>query len=175
MPTVHVVCGSAGTGKTTYGKRLAARLGAAFLDIDTVTERLARTAMRAAGESEDDRDSPFFKAMLRDPIYETLFDVAAENAGHVPVVLVGPFTRECKDPAWPDRLRARMRCVVEVHFVWCSRETQRRRIGARGNPRDAAKLADWEAFAGVCTDASPPPYPHVYVDTEGGGLTAAPV
>lgn len=166
MFTVHIICGSAGTGKSTYGKNLALQLGAAFIDIDTTTERMARTVMHVVGESEDDRDSPVFKSLLRDPIYETLFDIAVENAGHIPVVLVGPFTRECKDPDWPGRLKERLGGEVEIHFVWCPLETQRRRIELRGDSRDQAKLADWEAFSATCCNAVPPPYPHLYVNTE---------
>ena len=45
----------------------------------TVTERLARLVLSGHGLSADDRDSEAYKALLREPIYETLFDVASDN------------------------------------------------------------------------------------------------
>lgn len=57
MHTAYIVCGSPGAGKSTYAKKLAALHLAALLDIDTVTERLVRVALRKAGRDPDDRDA----------------------------------------------------------------------------------------------------------------------
>ena len=90
----YIVCGNAGAGKSTFAARLCAEQAAVLIDIDTVTERLAKLVLRGHGLPEDDRDSPEYKALLREPIYEALFDVALVNLPHLPCVIVGPFTRD---------------------------------------------------------------------------------
>ena len=97
MNTSIIVCGSPGSGKSTYAGRLAATRSAALLDIDTVTERLVRIALARSGHNPDDRDSEYFKQTFREPIYETLFAVARDNLPFQDAVIVGPFTREIRD------------------------------------------------------------------------------
>lgn len=160
-----VVCGNAGTGKTTYGQRLAAELGAALIDIDACTERLARLVLRQSGMNEMDRDSPEYKALLRDPIYEAMFDIAVTNVAQVPCVLVGPFTSERRRATWPAELEARLGAPVRVVLVHCDEPERRRRIALRANPRDESKLGDWESFASQGRDPGPPPFEHELVDT----------
>lgn len=160
-----IVCGNAGAGKSTFAARLCAERGAVLLDIDTVTERLARLVLTGHGLAADDRDSPAYKALLREPVYETLFDVAVENLPHAPCVIVGPFTRERRDPDWPRRLHARLGTVVEIYCLWCAPGERRRRIERRRNPRDRSKLADFASHAAAGEDPGRPPFPHHFVDT----------
>lgn len=164
--TLHIVCGPPAGGKTVYGQSLARRLGAAFLDSDTATERVVRAGLRAAGRSPHDRDSPGYKDLYREPVYETLFALAEENLSHVPVVLAGPFTAQSQDPEWPVQLEARFGGAVKIHFVWADPETRRRRMISRGEPRDEPKLADWEAYLATCAPG-PPPFPHVWIGSDG--------
>lgn len=168
MGRAFIVCGSPGAGKTTYGRELAARRRAAFLDIDTVTESLVRLALHKAGRDADDRDSPYFKRTFRAPIYETLFAVARENLPWVDVVIAGPFTREIRDPGWPATLEATLQAPVAIHYVYCRPPVRRERLERRGNPRDAQKLADWEQHLAYYGDEGgeerPPAFPHVFVD-----------
>ena len=161
----YVVCGNAGVGKSTFAARLCAERGAALLDIDTLTERLARLVLRGQGLDEDDRDSPAYKALLREPIYETLFDVARENLPHVPCVLVGPFTRERRQADWPERLTARLGSPVEIYYLWCSPEQRRERLAQRRNPRDHGKLLDFLTYAAAGEDPGPLPFQHHRIDT----------
>ena len=165
MNTASIVCGSPGAGKTTYGQRLARKQQATFLDIDTVTERMVRAGMAMAKRDPDDRDSSEFKQTFREPIYETLFDIALENLQWVNVVITGPFTREIRDPNWPSQLSKRLRCSVEVHYVYCSPEVRQQRLISRGNPRDRAKLADWNRYIQYYGSETPPDFPHIFVDT----------
>lgn len=160
-----MVCGNAGVGKSTFAAELCRQKSAVLIDIDTVTERLARLVLRGHGLPEDDRDSPAYKGLLREPVYEALFDVALDNLPQLPCVIVGPFTRERRDRRWPERLAERLQASVEVYVLWCSAEERRRRIERRGNPRDAAKLADFERYAAAGDDGGPPPFPHHWVDT----------
>ena len=163
--TATVVCGNAGVGKSTLGARLAAEQRAVLLDMDTCSERLARLVLRAHGLDENDRDSPEYKRLLRAPVYETVFDIAHANLAHAPVVIVGPFTQERRDPHWPAWLGERLGAPIEIVYVHCAPAEQRRRIEARGNPRDAAKLAAWDEYAAHGEDAGLPPFPHRLVDT----------
>ena len=164
MNTSYIVCGTPGSGKSTYARQLAVARSATLLDIDTVTERLVRVALVQSGNSSDDRDSEYFKRTFREPIYETLFDIAEENLTFQDVVIVGPFTKEIKDPDWPSKLSAALGGSIEVHYVQCSPEIRRRRLARRGNARDLAKLNDWENYVQYYGDESPPVFEHVLVD-----------
>lgn len=101
MNKAIIVCGSSGAGKSTYGKRLAGKLKAAFLDIDSATERMVRLSLSLSDNNPDDRDSSFFKKNYRQPIYDQLFDIALENISQINVVIAGPFTKEIRDNKWP--------------------------------------------------------------------------
>ena len=163
MQTIFIVCGSPGAGKSTYAKRLASALGAALLDIDTVTERLVRIALREAGHDPDDRDSEYFKRTFREPIYDTLFDIARENIPFQNTVVVGPFTKELREPDWPSHLSKALGCPVEIHYITCPPETRKQRLAKRGNARDLAKLRDWENYIQYYEEI-PPVFEHVLVD-----------
>ena len=163
MHTSYIVCGSPGSGKSTYARQLAAARHATLLDIDTVTERLVRIALVQSGHNPDDRDSEYFKRSFREPIYETLFDIAKENLAFQDVVIVGPFTKEIKDPDWPSKLYQILGSSIEVHFIQCTQETRRQRLARRGDARDQAKLDDWENYIRYYGDESPPVFEHVLV------------
>ena len=163
MHTSYIVCGSPGAGKTTYAKKLASKRSAALLDIDTVTERLVRIALRESGHEPDDRDSEYFKRIYRDPIYATLFDIARENISFQEVVIVGPFTKELRDPGWPSKLSQSLSGPVEIHYLTCPPETRRQRLAKRGDARDLAKLRDWENYIQYYEE-SPPVFEHVLID-----------
>jgi len=164
MYTACIVCGTPGSGKTTYARRLAAARHATLLDIDTVTERLVRIALAESGRSPDDRDSEHFKHAYREPVYDTLFDIARENLPVQDVVIVGPFTREIKDAGWPAWLATRLGSSIEVHYVECPAEIRRNRLANRGDARDRAKLADWDNYIRYYGEESVPVFGHVLVD-----------
>lgn len=135
-----------------------------MLDSDELCERLVRAGLELAGLNPDDRDSPAYKNAYRDAVYETLFDVARSNLGHVPVVIAGPFTREGGEAEWPARLAARLGVLPSFHFVWCPAQKRRERVMARGEGRDLPKLADWENYVATCRE-EPPVFPHQLVVT----------
>lgn len=169
MHTTYIVCGSPGAGKTTYARKLASDRSAALLDIDTVTERLVRLALREAGYDPDDRDSEYFKRTYREPIYETLFDIARENIPFQEVVVVGPFTKELRDPDWPAKLSEQLGGSVEVHYIHCPPEIRRQRLAQRGDTRDLAKLRDWENYIHYYNE-SPPVFEHILVNGSNQGI-----
>ena len=164
MHTTIIICGTPGSGKSTYARQLAADRHATLLDIDTVTERLVRVALAQSGHSPDDRDSEYFKLTYREPIYETLFDIARANCAIQDVIVVGPFTRETQDADWPARLSRKVGCPIEVHYVKCPPDIRRNRLASRGDARDLAKLQDWDDYVMYYGDESPPVFEHVLVD-----------
>ncbi len=171
MQKCFVVCGSPGSGKSTYAEQLASLHHATLLDIDPVTERLVRLALAQSGQDVDDRDSETFKSTFRAPIYETLFDIARENLPIQDVVVVGPFTKELRDPLWPSELSKSLGAAVEIHYVGCPLDVRKRRLVSRGNARDLAKLKDWDDHIQYYGLESPPVFKHVLVD--GSGLEEA--
>jgi len=165
MGTAFIICGSPGAGKTTYGMLLSRKRQALFLDIDTVTERMVQAGLSMAGLDPDDRDSPLFKQTFRQPIYETLFDIARENLDWSDVVIAGPFTRELRNPEWPAELSQSLGHSVEIHYVHCPPDVRRERLARRGNPRDQGKLQDWQTYIQYYGAEEPPVFDHVRINT----------
>ncbi|MDF3064724.1 MAG: shikimate kinase [Polyangiaceae bacterium] len=163
MPSLAVVCGNAGTGKTTWAKRVAQRRSAALLDLDTVSERVVMAAQRELGRSENDRDSAEYKRVFRDAVHETLFAIARDCAG--PVVIVAPFTLERRLPNFSEWLAGKCGRSVQVHYFVCDEQVREARLRSRGNPRDAAKLEDYAAYRAIAPYEPPPAYPHLRFDT----------
>lgn len=159
-----IVCGSPGAGKSTYGKTLATRLNAVFLDIDSATERLVRLSLHLSDHDPDDRDSAFFKENYRQPIYDQLFDIARDNIAQLDVVIAGPFTKEIRDGEWPKTLERLFGCHVEIHYVYCSPEIRKKRMMMRADPRDAAKFKNWHEFNAYYGNEDPPVFDHIRVD-----------
>lgn len=165
MSKVYIICGSPASGKTTYGKKLAKEKRATFIDIDQSTERLVRLALSKSGRNEYDRDSKYFKENFREPIYQTLFDIAKDNLDWTNVVLVGPFTQEIRLKNWPEILVKELGGEVEIHYVYCNSEVRYNRMLGRKSKRDKAKLSDWESFNKYYGDEKPPEFKHVFIDT----------
>ena len=155
LPPLQFVTGAAGVGKSTFGKELAAKSHAVLLDSDTVTEPVVRAGLEAAGMDPEDRDSPDYKRLFRDAVYESLFQVAEENLAHLPVVIVGPFTRELSDASWPDQMESRFGVRPTVWFLVCPDAIRLARIKRRGNPRDQGKLIDWQHHMASAPPAQP--------------------
>ncbi len=161
--SLSIVCGLPGTGKTTVAKRLAAEQGACLLDSDNVAERLIRVGLQAAGLDPNDRDSPLYKERYRREVYETLFEIAEWNLDHTAVVIAGPFTSEIRSATFVDELMARFRTSVSLYFVQASPEIRRKRLAARGESRDFAKLADWENYLSTFSEQAPE-CPHICIE-----------
>ncbi|MGE9270126.1 MAG: AAA family ATPase [Verrucomicrobiales bacterium] len=164
MHECHLVCGPPAGGKTTFARVLANSLKAFLLDSDQVTERLVRAGLALAGMDPDDRDSPRYKRAYREVVYATLFDLAREHLQRGPVVIAGPFTRETGRVDGLAKLSESIGQPLEVHFVWCPPEERRRRLRERGEPRDASKLAQWDAYVATCREEAPC-WAHHFVDS----------
>ncbi len=166
VPAV-LVSGLPGSGKSVLGAALAARLGAALLDQDTLTAPLVAVVLELLGE--DHIDGARAAALTRSPRYEALLATAEDCLRcRTPVVLVAPFSRERRDPsAW---LEVRERLQVaggRPRLVWVDAppEVLRRRLAGRGAARDVLKVADLDGFVRTA-DWLPPAVEHLRVDTD---------
>ena len=153
-----LVLGSAGSGKTTFAQRLVPELGCAYLNSDTISE---------AAFPGDRESLEYLKA--RPIIYRTLYDVAFANLKLGNSVLIdAPHVGHIVDPEWrawvisePERLGARLRVI---HCV-ADQSTRRSRLAARGEARDAGRLANWAEYIRSDPFRSPIPLPHIEIDT----------
>ena len=168
LPAV-VLSGWPGSGKSTVGRALARRLGAALVDQDTVAGPLVAVVAGLVGVH--DLDDARLAGPTRAARYEAVAAVAEENLRvGTPVVLVAPFTQERRDlHAW-EALAGRLRAAGgSPLLVWLHLDPAAvvHRLRARGAARDLAKLADPASFlAGL--DQGAPVGPHIVVDAERG-------
>ena len=155
MPKLFVITGAAGSGKSTFGKALAARKSACILDSDTVTEDVVKAGMLASGMDPNDRDSPGYRRFFREAVYESLYQIALENLPHLDTVLVGPFTSEIQNPDWPVQLAEKFNSEVKVYFISCAESLRFERIKNRANPRDDWKVRHWQNYLAKSSTAPP--------------------
>jgi predicted kinase len=150
-PTLRIVIGTAGSGKSTIAQRLAQRDAAAYLDKDAMSARFVEAALRAAGYDPGDRES---NAFYRDHVlpleYDSLLDVAGANLrlGR-PVVIDAPFSPYLSDPSYITAAAERFDwppVEVEVVRVRVSPATLQQRLHKRGLERDRVKLAHWDEY-----------------------------
>jgi predicted kinase len=151
-PTLHIVIGTAGSGKTTIAQQLARRHGAAYLDKDAMSARFVETALVAAGYDPGDRESnTFYREHLLPLEYDSLLDVAGANLriGRS-VVIDAPFSPFLSDPDFITKAAKRFDWppvdLIEVVRVRVSPETLQDRLRTRGLERDRFKLAHWDQY-----------------------------
>jgi predicted kinase len=150
-PTVRIVIGTAGSGKSTIAQRLARRHGAAYLDKDAMSARFVEAALRAAGYDPGDRESnPYYREHILPLEYDSLLDVAGANLrlGRA-VVIDAPFSPYLSDPDYITAAAERFdwpSADVEVVHVRVSPATLQERLRRRGLERDRVKLAHWDQY-----------------------------
>ena len=164
-PRALVVSGPAGSGKSTLAAALAARSGAALLDLDVLTNPLVSVVAGLVGAG-DDIDHPQLRALVRDARYAVLLDAAEAQLGvGLDVVIAAPFTAEVASAdAWNaarDRLVAAGAGAVSLIWLQASAPLLVDRITRRGEPRDRAKLEQAQQFLG---ELRPPAVPVVAID-----------
>lgn len=150
-PTLRIVIGTAGSGKSTIAQRLAREHAAVYLDKDAMSARFIEAALAAAGYDPGDRESnAFYRERLLPLEYDSLLDVAGANLSlGRPVVIDAPFSPYLSDPDFITAAAQRFNwpsIEVEVVRVCVSPATLQRRLRERGLERDRAKLAHWDEY-----------------------------
>lgn len=166
-----VVAGSPCAGKTTLVAAIAAELGAAIVDKDTLEWPLANAAMAAAGLDPFAHESELYKSVLKHAVYETMERVAEQNTRcRLPVVLVAPFSSHVKDPEWYSRLQARLG-VHRLLVIWATARPDvllaRKAKRAAGRDLIDGPGGDPTLFAVSEAARSPPVAPHFFLDMTG--------
>lgn len=176
--TLVLVGGYAGSGKTEFARFLADVSGWALIDKDTITRRMTERLLTELGADPHDRHSEVYLKEVRPLEYISMMDAAAENLDvGTSTILAAPFISELNDDSWMRRLVNR--CAgkrVEVSALWvrCDEESMREYIEFRDAPRDAWKLANWDAYASGLNTRQAPPGAHVTIDNRhGAAITIA--
>ncbi len=164
MNKLYIITGSPASGKTTFAKELAKKEKAVFLDIDAVTETIIKVSMKELTGDENDRDSKTFKSLFRNPIYETLFNIAKENLPVSNVIITGPFTKEIRNSKWLEKLKTEIWPNISIYYIYCKPQIRYNRLKLRNNSRDLNKLQDWKEFNKYYGAESPPAFEHIFID-----------
>ncbi|WP_336853595.1 AAA family ATPase [Sinomonas albida] len=150
-PTLRIVIGTAGSGKSTVAQHLAREHAAAYLDKDAMSARFVEAALAAAGYDPGDRESnEFYLEHILPLEYDSLLDVAGTNLRlGLPVVIDAPFSPYLSDPHFVTAAQQRFQWPpvdVEVVRVRVSPTTLQMRLRQRGLERDHWKLAHWDEY-----------------------------
>jgi sugar-phosphatase len=151
-----LVAGTAGSGKTTLGRTVAAHLGVPIVDLDTVTCSLLDALWRA-GLLADHWNGGSHRDLIREARYATLRDVISELFAVVDtVVAVAPFSAEVDGGESWHRLLATVP-DGEVLLIWLAADETalRLRRQQRGEERDEHRPE---------TQAPIPTVPHLRID-----------
>ncbi|MEO7762414.1 MAG: AAA family ATPase [Casimicrobiaceae bacterium] len=152
QPTLILIAGGPGAGKTTLGRALAAQFETGvLLDKDVINSAWVDQMLIRLNDGQVDRESQIYLEALRPLEYGALLAAAFDNlALGKTVFVVAPFGPELTDGDWVRRLQHSVQELGgRVRAIWIEtdEQTAKERITARRSPRDAWKLANWDGFA----------------------------
>lgn len=156
MKRLILVTSPPACGKTYVSKQLAKYLKhVVYLDKDTLI--VLSKQIFAVAHQEYNRSSDFFEENIRDYEYTAIVDLALEALEYDDVVLINaPFTREIRDKAYMDALRAKLlqkNARLSVIWVQTSVDVCHQRMIDRASGRDKWKLEHWDEYiAGINFD-----------------------
>lgn len=167
-PTVVLIGGYAGSGKTELGRIMARLTGWPILDKDSTTRPVVEAALQQLGHSPHDRESELYLSVIRPAEYEALRTVTAENlsCGNS-VIMTAPFVKELSDPTWARRIEADVEAMnARLYTIWvrCDLDSMHTYLKRRGAARDAHKLANWADYLNNIDTDFTPAMPHIIVN-----------
>ncbi|KJY32145.1 AAA family ATPase [Streptomyces sp. NRRL S-495] len=171
-PTLILVGGYAGSGKSEFAKFVSQLTGWPVLDKDPMSRALVEGMLTALGLDPNDRHSETYLEKVRPLEYDCLMKAAMMNVEcGISTVLTAPFIREMTNVGWMSRLSNRCRALgVTVAPIWvmCDPESMYEYISHRSAARDSWKLSTWDEYIkGIDADLRPA-VPHLTVDNRWG-------
>jgi predicted kinase len=171
-PTIVLIGGYAGAGKTELGRILARLTGWPILDKDSATRVVVEAALSHLGSSPNDRESETYLDIVRPAEYEALRQLMVDQVecGNSAIV-TAPFIREMGDPAWCRRVASeagQLNAQLEIVWMDSDPESMRTYLARRGAGRDAYKLAVWAEYLDGIDLALVPAMPHAVVENSLG-------
>lgn len=171
-PSLILVGGYAGSGKTEFARFLADLSGWAVLDKDALTRRMTERLLTSLGGDPHDRHTDLYRAQVRPDEYRSLLNVAHTNIDcGVSVILAAPFITELTTAGWLERLTNRCHARgVDVSAIWIHSDTATMHdyIEQRAAPRDRWKLSHWDEYTATLNTDGPPPGVHHTIDNRHG-------
>lgn len=159
-PTLILIAGGPGAGKTALGRELARHSPSAILlDKDVLGAAWVDAMLGHLNDGQIDRDSKVYWDIVRPLEYSALLATALDNVALGKTVFaVAPFGPELRDAVWVRRLTQSVNELdAQMRTIWIETdaETARVRMSARNDTRDAWKLAHWAEFSEKAQFAPP--------------------
>lgn len=176
-PTILLVGGFAGSGKSEYAKFLGRLTGWPILDKDSLTRPLVDQLLIALGGQANDRSSDLYREKIRPLEYRCLMEAAWDNVDcGISTILDAPFVAEFSQADWMQRFYNRCKAKrVSVASIWvqCDPDSMREYIEFRGAARDMWKMESWNEYLATVDLELRPQGPHFVVDNRLGAAIAA--
>jgi len=158
-PSLILLMGVAGTGKTTLGRQILRRLHAVYLDNNHIADAFY----------PDTRNSDDYRAW-RPRFYRALYAIAHANLilGNS-VLLDAPHVKDMQLPEWRrdlEQLVASAKAMLIVIRCFCSETVLKTRLNERGETRDQWKIEHWRDFLSGEPIIVSIPFEHIDVNTE---------
>lgn len=167
-PSLILVGGYAGSGKTEFGQALARITGWVVIDKDVTARPMTEQLLLARGGDPNDRHSELYLKHVRPLEYLSTMEAAYRSLeGQLSTVVTAPFLRELMDKSWCSLLFRHCATLgADVACVWldCDLLTMHDHIRQRGAARDAWKLANWNEYQAKVDVRMRPCIPHIVVD-----------
>ena len=161
-PTLILVAGGPGAGKTSIGRALARAIPTAvLLDKDVIASPWLDPVLSCLNDGEVDRDSRVYWETLRPLEYASLLAAAYDNLmiGKTAIV-VAPLGPELRNRDWIGTVAATAASsAARLLIIWVATaiDDAHQRMALRRDSRDAWKLAHWDDFAKREPYAEPEP------------------